>query len=92
MSDAVNITLLVFPDPPPPQLAQTLDLAGVSWKAVSNAAEAANAAPSEGWSGAVVCADEDPEAAFGICRLLRKGENPVDGVLLLIGGANIDQL
>ena len=29
--------LLVFPDPPPPLLAQTLDLAGYPWKAVANA-------------------------------------------------------
>ena len=28
--------LLVFPDPPPPLLAQTLDLAGYRWKAVAN--------------------------------------------------------
>ena len=28
--------LLVYPDPPPPELAQSLDLAGFSWKAVAN--------------------------------------------------------
>ena len=55
--------LLVFPDPPPPLLAQTLDLAGHAWKAVANASIATQAEPTDGWSGAVVCADEDPEGA-----------------------------
>ena len=32
--------LLVFPDPPPPELAQSLDLAGLGWKAAANAAVA----------------------------------------------------
>ena len=32
--------LVVFPDPPPPLLAQTLDLGGYRWKAVGNAAVA----------------------------------------------------
>ena len=64
--------LLVFPDPPPPLLAQTLDLAGYSWKAVENPAVAVQAEPRDGWAGAVVIADEDPEGAFGICRALRK--------------------
>ena len=31
---SVSDILLVFPDPPPPLLAQTLDLAGMRWKAV----------------------------------------------------------
>ena len=34
--DAMTEPLLVFPDPPPALLAQTLDLAGYPWKAVAN--------------------------------------------------------
>ena len=45
---------LVFPDPPPPLLAQTLDLAGYSWKAVGNASVATQLEPPDGWAGAVV--------------------------------------
>ena len=78
--------LLVFPDPPPPLLAQTLDLAGYPWKAVANASVATQSEPSDGWAGAVVCADEDPEGAFGICRALRKRDANMTPVLLLIGG------
>ena len=42
--------LLVFPDPPPPLLAQTLDLAGHPWKAVGNVSIATQAEPTDGWS------------------------------------------
>ena len=63
--------LLVFPDPPPALLVQTLDLAGYAWEAVSNAAVAAQTEPREGWSGAIIAADEDPEGAFALCRTLR---------------------
>ena len=37
--------LLVFPDPPPPELAQTLDLAGYPWKAASSPDTAARLEP-----------------------------------------------
>ena len=76
--------MLVFPDPPPTMLVQTLDLAGYSWKAVSNASVAAQHEPPDGWSGAVVCADEDPEGAFGICRSMRKRDTPLEPILLLV--------
>ena len=56
--------VLVFPDPPPPLLVRTLDLAGQQWKAVSNAAVAMQAEPADGWMGAVVCAEDDPEPRF----------------------------
>jgi len=84
--------LLVFPDPPPPLLAQTLDLAGYPWKAVANASVATQAEPSDGWAGAVVCADEDPEGAFGICRALRKRDSTLEPVLLLVSGAQLSEL
>ena len=64
--------LLLFPDPPPPVLAQSLDLGGYPWKAAMTAEEAAHIEPEDGWSGAVICADEDPEGAFALCRSLRK--------------------
>jgi DNA-binding response OmpR family regulator len=84
--------LLVFPDPPPPLLAQTLDLAGYPWKAVANASVATQHEPADGWSGAVVCADEDPEGAFGICRLLRKRDSSLEPVLLLVSGTQLADL
>jgi DNA-binding response OmpR family regulator len=84
--------LLVFPDPPPALLAQTLDLAGYPWKAVSNASIATAAEPGDGWSGAVIVADEDPEGAFGICRALRKRDGSLEPVLLLVTGAQLAEL
>ena len=57
----VSDLVLVFPDPPPPLLVRTLDLAGQQWKAVGNAAVAMQGEPADGWMGAVVCAEDDPE-------------------------------
>jgi two-component system, OmpR family, alkaline phosphatase synthesis response regulator PhoP len=84
--------LLVFPDPPPPLLAQTLDLAGYRWKAVANASVAAQHEPPDGWGGAAVCADDDPEGAFGICRALRKRDAPLEPILLLVSGTQLAEL
>ena len=64
--------LLVYPDPPPPELAQSLDLAGFSWKAVANSAIADDQSMDQEWAGAVIVADEDPNDAFAFARSLRK--------------------
>jgi DNA-binding response OmpR family regulator len=92
MNRAMAELLLVYPDPPPPLLAQTLDLAGYRWKAVANAAVAMQAEPADGWSGAIVCADEDPESAFAMCRSLRKGDSQLEAVLLLVSGGQLHDL
>ena len=84
--------LLVFPDPPPPLLAQALDLGGYSWKSVTNAAVAAQHEPLDGWAGAIVVADTDPEGAFVVCRALRKRDAAFTPVLLLIGGKQLGEL
>lgn len=84
--------LLVFPDPPPPLLAQTLDLAGYPWKAVANASIAAQHEPPNGWTGAVVFGDEDAESAFGICRALRRRDAPLEPILLLVSGVQLGEL
>ena len=84
--------LLLFPDPPPPLLAQTLDFANIPYIAVANTSVAMAAEPTDGWAGAVIVADDDPETAFGICRALRKGDAPVEGVLLLINAGQLSEL
>jgi two-component system, OmpR family, alkaline phosphatase synthesis response regulator PhoP len=84
--------ILVYPDPPPPLLAQTLDLSGHAWKAVTNASVATSQEPSGGWAGAVVVGDEDPEGAFAMCRALRKRDGALAPILLLITGAQLAEL
>jgi DNA-binding response OmpR family regulator len=84
--------LLLFPDPCPPELAQALDLAGYPWKAASNEAVATRNEPADGWAGAIVCADRDPEGAFALCRALRKRDNRVEPLLLLVSGTQLADL
>jgi DNA-binding response OmpR family regulator len=81
--------LLLFPDPAPPGIAQALDLGGYPWKAVSSPQAAEAVEPDDGWSGAVVCADSDPDSAFTLCRHLRKRDIPLSPLLLVVA---VDQL
>jgi DNA-binding response OmpR family regulator len=84
--------LLLFPDPAPPVLAQTLDLGGYPWKAVGSV-EGANASePDDGWAGAVVDASVETEGAFALCRSLRKRDLPFEPLLLLVSAAQLRDL
>ena len=84
--------LLLFPDPAPPALAQALDLSGYPWKAAGGPDAAARLEPEDGWSGAIVVADEDPDGAFALCRALRKRDLPLEPMLLLVTGAQLADL
>ncbi len=84
--------LLVHPDPPPPELAQVLDLGGYPWKAVASEADIPGAEPDDGWSGAIVLVDQDPDAAIAVCRAVRKADVPLEPLMLLIGGARLSDL
>lgn len=83
--------IAVFPEPPPPDLARTLDLAGYRWKAVGSPEDAARNEPPNGWAGAVVACDTDPDGAWAVCRSLRKRDEPVR-LLLLVGGGYLAEL
>jgi len=76
--------LFVFPNPAPPAVASDLSIAAYSWKAVASAAEVEELEPEDGWSGAVVCADEQPDAALALCRSLRKRDVPFAPLLLVV--------
>ena len=82
----------VFPDPPPPDLARTLDLGGFRWKAVGSSEAAAANEPAAGWGGAVVSCDQDPEGAWALCRSLRKRDTPVTPLLVLVSGTQLADL
>ncbi len=84
--------LLIFPDPAPPPLVQSLDLAGYPWKAVASPDAADRIEPDDGWAGAVVCADVDPDGAFAICRALRKRDLPFEPLLLVVGAGQLPDL
>src|SRR5579872_5419155 len=81
--------LLLFPDPAPPAVAQCLDVCGYPWKAAGSAQGVERLEPDDGWSGAIICADVDPDGAFALCRTLRKRDIPLAPVLLVLG---VDQL
>ena len=84
--------LLVYPDPPPPELAQSLDLAGFSWKAVANSAIADEQSMDQDWAGAVIVADEEPNDAFAFARSLRNKSKPQQGILILLNATQLGQL
>ncbi|MCH7788528.1 MAG: response regulator transcription factor [Acidobacteria bacterium] len=81
--------LLVFPNPPPPELAQTLDLGGWVWKAASTIIEVDALEPEGGWGGAIIVAELEEDQGFAICRHLRKVDQTLEPVLLLISGAQL---
>jgi DNA-binding response OmpR family regulator len=73
-------------------VSQALALASYTWKAVGSLDEAEDSEPEDGWSGGVVCADELPDAAFGLCRSLRKRDIPFAPLLLLLSPQQLGAL
>ena len=84
--------LLLFPDPAPPELAQALDLGGYPWKSAGSVEAATRVEPDDGWAGAIVVADTDPDGAFTLCRTLRRRDVPLEPLLLLVSGAQLTDL
>jgi DNA-binding response OmpR family regulator len=84
--------LLAFPDPLPAEVVAALDSAGYPHKSVLDEKAAVAMEPEDGWAGAVVVADDDPEGAFALCRALRKRDVPLEPLLLLVSGAQLADL
>jgi two-component system, OmpR family, alkaline phosphatase synthesis response regulator PhoP len=84
--------LLLFPDPPPPEVVSALDGAGYPYRAVGDENAIAAVEPEDGWAGAVVCAETDPDAAFALCRALRKRDVPLEPLLLVLSGEQLSNL
>jgi DNA-binding response OmpR family regulator len=84
--------LLVYPAPAPPALAQGLDVGGYPWKAVGRTDDVDDLQPDDGWSGAVVCAEDDAEGAFTLCRTVRKRDLPLAPLLVILGGHQLEDL
>ena len=77
--------LLLFPDQPPQSLTEALEEGGYTYLAVADAEEAARKEPADGWSGAVVVAGDELEAALSFCRFLAGREEAVAPVLVVVG-------
>lgn len=84
--------LLLFPDPAPPSLLQTLELGRYPYFEVSSEEMAKRKEPEDGWAGAIVCADDDTEGAFALCRALRKRDLPLEPVLLMVSVTQLEDL
>jgi two-component system alkaline phosphatase synthesis response regulator PhoP len=84
--------LLVFPDPVPADVVAALDGAGYPHRAVADEHAALTSEPEDGWAGAVICADTDPDAAFALCRALRKRDVPLEPLLLVLSAEQLPDL
>jgi DNA-binding response OmpR family regulator len=88
--------LLVFPDPVPSWLSSALDAAGYPWQAVASAGQAERKEPEDGWTGAVVVAEEETTgglaAALAFCRGLRKREDPLQPLLFVVPRTQLVEL
>jgi len=80
--------LLLYPDPPPVEVARALDMAGYGWKAVSTEGEAASGS----WIGAIVAADDEDGNGFAFARSIRRDEYGIAPVLLLVNGSQLAEL
>jgi len=78
--------LAVVADPPSPDLARTLDLAGYRWKSVTDDD------PHDEWSGAIVDLTADVDRGWAFLRRLRKQGDRKVPVMLLVGGAQLSDL
>ena len=84
--------LLVYPDPPSAWLSRALERAAYPWRGVADPALAERDEPEDGFAGAVISAVEDPGAAFAACRILRKGDSPLQPILLILPPASLEEL
>ena len=84
--------LLVFPDPVPADIVAALDGAGYPHKAVGDERSATALEPDDGWAGALIAADRDPEGAFSLCRALRKRDVPLEPLLVVLDPVQLPDL
>ena len=87
--------LLCFPEPVPVVVLAALREGGLDFRAASGA-EVADAlertATKDGWAGAVVSAADDLSRALAFCRHLRRKEEPVRPLLLVIADDQLREL
>lgn len=69
-----------------------LEAGGYPWSAVGSVRDAERREPEDGWSAALVCAEADPDTAFSLCRALRKRDNPLSPLLLVVAERQLPEL
>jgi two-component system alkaline phosphatase synthesis response regulator PhoP len=86
--------LLCFPDPLPTEWGRPLREAGYDLVCVSGAGAAAalERGNEPAWVGAVVCATDDMSGAIELCRHLRRREDPIAPLLLIVARHEITEL
>ena len=84
--------LAVYPPTPSPELAQLLDLGGHLWKPIESETEIDTQEPDEGWLGAIVQIGDDTESAWAMIRSLRRRDNPVTPLLVVLRGIHLGDL
>jgi DNA-binding response OmpR family regulator len=80
--------LLLYPNPPPPDVVRALDIAGYAWTAVDSESEAAAGS----WGGAIIAADDAEDGGFNFARAIRHADQGIAPVLLLIRGSQLSEL
>ncbi len=84
--------LILYPEKAPFHVSKALEEFGYPFTPISMIARVSSLEPSEGWAGAIVCADQSLEDAFFVCRHLRTKERQISPLLLVIERPMLDKL
>ncbi len=84
--------LILYPEAAPFHVVKTLEEGGYPFIGVSLVSRISQLEPEEGWSGAIICADQNLDDAFFICRHLRTKERQISPLLLVIERTNLPKL
>lgn len=84
----------VFPEEPPAEVVRFLDIGGYKWVGSNHSSSVLDQVGSSGdqWEGAIVAADQNPDEAWRFCRELRKRDNPIEPLLVIISGTQLVDL
>ncbi len=82
-------SFLLFPDPAPPEVVRCLDLADYPWTAqdLTGASQL-----DDNWTGAIIDLSNDPEDGWQLCKRLKRGDLPVEPVLVLVSGNQLPDM
>jgi DNA-binding response OmpR family regulator len=87
--------IVCFPSPTPAEILLSISEIGYSYHCVSSAIDAENDEARvcvDGWSGAVVLGTENLSDALSVCRTLRKREQPIGPLILIVTAEQLEAL